>query len=72
MERIDEYLEVEQEAPLIIEGKRAPAYWPSNTGSLEVKDLVVQYARNLPPVLDHVSFTIKPGAKVGIVSDTET
>ena len=69
-ERIEEYLQVEQEAPLVIEDKRPPAYWPSSTGALEVEDLVVQYSPDLPPALDHVSFSVKPGAKVGVVSDT--
>lgn len=66
--RIEEYLQVEQEAKLVIEDRRPPAYWPSSDGSLEVEDLVIQYSPDLPPALDRVSFTVKPGCKVGIVS----
>lgn len=68
VERIGEYSEAPQEAPSVVEGKRPPAYWPSSSGSLEVRDLVIRYAQDLPPVLNGVSFTVKPGEKIGVVS----
>lgn len=37
------------------------------SGGLEVRDLVFRYAPDLPPVLDHVSLTIRPGEHLAIV-----
>lgn len=37
------------------------------SGGLTVKDLVFRYAEDLPPVLDHVSFDVKPGENLAIV-----
>ena len=67
VERIVEYLEVPQERPLIGD-RRPPAYWPSTEGELHVEDLVVKYSESLPPALDHVSFTVRPREKIGVVS----
>jgi ABC-type multidrug transport system fused ATPase/permease subunit len=67
VERVIEYLDVPQEAPAIIEKSRPPAYWPSNSGSLVVDNLVVRYAPDLPPVLRNISFSIKPSEKIGVV-----
>ncbi|KAG8934657.1 hypothetical protein FRC02_009484 [Tulasnella sp. 418] len=69
IERIGEYLQVEQEAP----AKSAtppPAYWPSSSGGIAVEDLVIKYAPHLPQVLKGVSFEIKPREKVGVVGRT--
>ena len=46
-----------------------PAAWPT-AGRLEVKDLVVGYAPDLPPVLKELSFTVAPGTRVGVVGRT--
>ena len=67
VERIVEYLEVPQEGPLIAD-RRPPAYWPSTEGEVRVEDLVVRYSENLPPALNHVSFTVRPREKIGVVS----
>ncbi|GAA6016243.1 hypothetical protein JCM10207_000442 [Rhodosporidiobolus poonsookiae] len=70
LERITEYLEVPQEPE---GGEEPPASWPSPVGSeplVEVKNLVVRYAPELPPVLHGVSFSVKPGEKIGIVGRT--
>ena len=69
VERIGEYSGAPQEAATIIEDKRPPAYWPSNSGCLEVRDLVVRYAPDLPAVLNGISFTVRPGEKIGVVSN---
>ncbi|ORY79996.1 hypothetical protein BCR37DRAFT_381441 [Protomyces lactucae-debilis] len=69
VERIDEYLEVEQEAPAIVEAHRVPAGWPSK-GVIEVENLVLQYAPELPAVIRDVSFKVEAGAKIGIVGRT--
>ncbi|KAJ3554652.1 hypothetical protein NM688_g2996 [Phlebia brevispora] len=70
VERIVEYLDVPQEAPAIIEEKRPPAYWPSSSGELVVRDLEVKYAPDLPSVLHRISFTVRPSEKVGVVGRT--
>ncbi|KAL0089954.1 hypothetical protein J3Q64DRAFT_1674561 [Phycomyces blakesleeanus] len=69
VERVQEYLEIDQEPPYIIEGSRPPAAWPT-TASVEVKDLVIRYAEDLDPVLHGISFDIRPHEKVGIVGRT--
>ncbi|GJJ10044.1 hypothetical protein Clacol_004270 [Clathrus columnatus] len=66
VERIAEYLTVPGEASAIIENCRPPAYWPSSLGGIEVKGLTVKYRPDLPPVLDGLSFEVRPGEKVGI------
>lgn len=67
VERIVEYFEVPQEKPLITE-RRPPAYWPSTEGQVHVENLVVKYSDNMPAALDHVSFTVRPREKIGVVS----
>ena len=68
VERIGEYSEAPQEAPSVVKGKCPPAYWPSSSGSLEVRDLVIRYAQDLPAVLNGISFSVKPREKIGVVS----
>jgi ABC-type multidrug transport system fused ATPase/permease subunit len=70
IERLSEYLEVPQEAPAIIEGKRPPAYWPSSNSGITVEDLWVRYSQMSPDVLRGLSFEIKPGEKIGVVGRT--
>ena len=67
LERVMEYMDVSQEAPAINPKNRPPAYWPSTSGDVRVENLVVKYGENLPPVLKNISFTIKPGEKIGVV-----
>lgn len=70
IERIREALdEVPQEPASINEEYRPPAAWPAQ-GRVEVRDLVLRYAPELPPVLHGITFTIAPGEKVGIVGRT--
>ena len=67
IERVREYshLPIEPQG-----GEIAPtAAWPTK-GELEVKDLVVAYAPDLPPVLKRLTFTISPGTRVGVVGRT--
>jgi len=70
VERLSEYLEVPQEAPAIIEGKRPPAYWPSSNSGITVEDLWVRYSQTSPDVLRGLSFEVKPGEKIGVVGRT--
>ena len=61
--------DLETEAELIIPDNRPPSEWPDK-GQIEIKDLVVQYGPDLPPVLKSISFDIKPAEKIGIVGRT--
>lgn len=62
-ERVIEYANIETEEQ---GGMNAPAYWPTE-GRVEVENLVVGYAPDLPPVLDGLSFTMEKNQRVGIV-----
>jgi ABC-type multidrug transport system fused ATPase/permease subunit len=67
VERVEEYAKLNQE---VIQGTRQlPENWPSE-GKVQVKDLVIRYAPDLPDVLKSVSFTINPKEKIGIVGRT--
>ncbi|GFF80745.1 ABC transporter ATP-binding protein/permease VMR1 [Aspergillus udagawae] len=65
-ERIVEYTQLDQEPQ---SGIPVPAYWPHN-GEIEVTDLSVSYGPDLPPVLQDLTFTLRPGERVGIVGRT--
>ncbi|CAK7266136.1 Transporter of the ATP-binding cassette (ABC) [Sporothrix epigloea] len=69
VERIKEYLEVDQEAAAIVEDNRPPANWPSQ-GSVEFIDYTTRYREDLEPVLRNLTFRIAPHEKVGIVGRT--
>ncbi|KAL2853551.1 hypothetical protein BJX68DRAFT_43957 [Aspergillus pseudodeflectus] len=69
VERVKEYLEVEQEAPPVIADSRPPANWPSK-GAVTFINYSTRYRPELDPVLREVSFKIEPGEKVGIVGRT--
>ncbi|ODQ52501.1 hypothetical protein SAICODRAFT_93382 [Saitoella complicata NRRL Y-17804] len=69
VERIREYLHVEQEASKIVENHRPPSDWPQK-GTVMVKDLELKYAPELPPVIKGVSFDVPPASKVGICGRT--
>ncbi|CAO3646433.1 unnamed protein product [Mucor hiemalis] len=69
IERVHEYLDVEEEPPTHIQETEPAADWPQN-GTIEVKDLVMQYAPENPPVLRQVSFKVNPREKIGIVGRT--
>jgi ABC-type multidrug transport system fused ATPase/permease subunit len=65
-ERVLEYttLETEDQA-----GLQPPAAWPTH-GRIEVQDLVVGYAPELPPILNGLSFTVDMNQRVGVVGRT--
>ncbi|CAG8171204.1 unnamed protein product [Penicillium salamii] len=65
-ERVIEYSNIELENQ---GGVDAPAAWPTE-GRLEVHDLVVGYAPELPPVLKGLSFTAESNQRVGVVGRT--
>ncbi|KAJ5156675.1 hypothetical protein N7492_009478 [Penicillium capsulatum] len=65
-ERVIEYSKIEIEDQ---GGADAPAAWPTE-GRLEVHDLVVGYAPDLPPVLKGLSFAVEKNQRVGVVGRT--
>jgi ABC-type multidrug transport system fused ATPase/permease subunit len=69
VERLREYLDVDQEAASVIEESRPAADWPSQ-GAVEFKGYTTRYKAELDPVLKEVSFSVKAGEKVGIVGRT--
>ncbi|KAI7889871.1 P-loop containing nucleoside triphosphate hydrolase protein [Mucor mucedo] len=69
IERVHEYLDVEEEPPTEIPETEPASNWPQQ-GAMEVKNLVMQYAPENPPVLREVSFKVNPREKIGIVGRT--
>jgi ABC-type multidrug transport system fused ATPase/permease subunit len=69
VERVQEYLVLEQEPPYIIEDHQPSAAWPT-TASVEIQDLTISYAKDLDPVLKNISFNVHPHEKVGVVGRT--
>lgn len=69
VERVGTYIDLETEAPGIIETNRPPPGWPMS-GTIEFKDVVLRYRPELPPVLHGLSFTVTPTEKVGVVGRT--
>jgi ABC-type multidrug transport system fused ATPase/permease subunit len=64
LERIQGYVEIEQEPKPTLDG-RPPAYWPSS-GKLEVRNLSARYSADGPKVLHDISFNIKSGERIGV------
>ncbi|KAI0167709.1 ABC transporter type 1, transmembrane domain-containing protein [Pestalotiopsis sp. NC0098] len=69
VERVKEYLDVEQEAEPINEKNRPPQNWPAQ-GSVEFVGYTTRYREDLDPVLRDLTFKIQPFEKVGIVGRT--
>ncbi|KAF8150440.1 P-loop containing nucleoside triphosphate hydrolase protein [Mycena galopus ATCC 62051] len=72
LERILEYINIEQERNLDEKPTLPPAFWPAS-GHLTVNNLTARYSeasRNGPSVLHNISFEINPGERVGIVGRT--
>ncbi|KAJ2555510.1 hypothetical protein EV175_002249, partial [Coemansia sp. RSA 1933] len=69
VERVNQYLVLEQEAPAFVDAEhRPPPSWPA-TGSVTASDLVVEYVPGTP-VLHGISFSVKHGEKIGVVGRT--
>lgn len=69
VERIKEYLDVDQEAEPIVEKNRPAENWPAE-GAVEFVNYTTRYRPELEPVLQNISFKIEPRQKVGIVGRT--
>jgi ABC-type multidrug transport system fused ATPase/permease subunit len=50
-------------------GQSPPAAWPTE-GRIEVNDLVVAYAPDLPPVLKGLTFSVNRNERIGVVGRT--
>ncbi|KAI4254065.1 MAG: hypothetical protein LQ352_003311 [Teloschistes flavicans] len=69
VERVKEYMDVEQEAEPIKSDARPPGGWPSQ-GAIGFSDYSTSYRSDLEPVLKDVTFNVQPGERVGIVGRT--
>ena len=69
VERIQEYIEVEQEAEAIVPESRPPRGWPDK-GAVEFREYSTRYRNDFDLVLKNISFKILPGEKVGVVGRT--
>lgn len=69
VERVLEYINVEQEAKAHIAETKPEAHWPSQ-GVVEFVNYSTRYRADLDPVLKDLSFKIDAGEKVGIVGRT--
>ncbi|KAI7878707.1 hypothetical protein K492DRAFT_217842, partial [Lichtheimia hyalospora FSU 10163] len=69
IERIQEYMDIEEEAPENIPATCPPKSWPE-TGTVKIDDLEMRYSPDGPAVLHRISFETKPREKVGIVGRT--
>ncbi|KAJ1654449.1 hypothetical protein IWQ61_005620 [Dispira simplex] len=70
VERLEYYIqELEQEPPSEIADRKPPPEWPQK-GVLSMKQVVLRYRPDLPPVLQGVNLTTQPAEKIGIVGRT--
>ncbi|KAK5951408.1 Transporter of the ATP-binding cassette (ABC) [Knufia fluminis] len=69
VERIQEYIDVEQEAKANIPETKPAANWPSQ-GVVHFINYATRYRKDLEPVLRNVTFKIAAAEKVGIVGRT--
>ncbi|XP_022800440.1 multidrug resistance-associated protein 4-like isoform X3 [Stylophora pistillata] len=68
VERIVEYIDLEAEAPAETDTKPKDD-WPSR-GQIDFDNMSFKYHRSLPDVLHHITCTIKPSEKIGVVGRT--
>ncbi|XP_030470126.2 ABC transporter C family member 10-like [Syzygium oleosum] len=69
VERLEQYMHIQSEAPEVINDSRPVPDWPSS-GNVEICDLKVRYRPDSPLVLHGITCTIKGGHKIGIVGRT--
>ncbi|KAM0842046.1 hypothetical protein ACQ4PT_058606 [Festuca glaucescens] len=69
VERILQYISIPEEPSLSISGDKLPYNWPSE-GEIQLQNLHVRYAPQLPLVLKGLTFTFPGAMKTGIVGRT--
>ncbi|XP_056173645.1 ABC transporter C family member 10-like [Syzygium oleosum] len=69
VERLQQYMHIQSEAPEVIEDSRPATDWPSS-GNVEICNLKVRYRPDSPLVLHGITCKIKGGHKIGIVGRT--
>ena len=69
VERVKQFLDVEQEAPAQIPETKPPGSWPPK-GAVDFVNYSTRYRPDLEPVLRNLSFRIDAEEKVGIVGRT--
>ncbi len=69
IERVNEYLHLDQEEKTAHHLLRPPPGWPSK-GEIRVQNLSLQYPSRQEPALQNVSFRVPPGKRLGIVGRT--
>ncbi|KAF3987485.1 hypothetical protein FT663_03888 [Candidozyma haemuli var. vulneris] len=69
VERCLEYAELKPEEDENTKFQQPSPSWPEQ-GAIDVKEFSGRYAKNLDMVLKNVSFSVKPGEKVGVVGRT--
>ncbi|KAM3347755.1 hypothetical protein ACQJBY_021585 [Aegilops geniculata] len=69
VERILQYISIPEEPPLSISEVKLPHNWPSE-GEIQLRDVHVRYAPQLPFVLKGLDVTFPGGMKTGIVGRT--
>ncbi|XP_078431659.1 multidrug resistance-associated protein 14 isoform X2 [Wolffia australiana] len=69
VERLNQYMHIESEAPEILENNRPGKDWPEK-GRVEFQDLKIRYRPDTTLVLKGISCTIEGGHKIGIVGRT--
>ncbi|KAF9971484.1 Multidrug resistance-associated protein 1 [Actinomortierella ambigua] len=70
VERIDEYMQLNPEAPHVLDtDKDLPDNWPPK-GHLEFRNYSTRYREGLELVVKNISAEVQPGQKIGIVGRT--
>ncbi|KAJ4798155.1 hypothetical protein LUZ62_049401 [Rhynchospora pubera] len=69
VERLNQYMNIESEAPEVIEESRPSPNWP-DVGTVELQDLKIRYRPDTPLVLRGITCTFQGGHKIGIVGRT--
>ncbi|KAI8089912.1 P-loop containing nucleoside triphosphate hydrolase protein [Halteromyces radiatus] len=68
VQHINEYMDMPQEPPGVLDGSRPPAAWPTSA-AIQVRDLMIGSTEEC--ILKHVSFTVLPGEKMALVGGGE-
>uniref|UniRef100_A0ACD6ADW4 Uncharacterized protein n=1 Tax=Avena sativa TaxID=4498 RepID=A0ACD6ADW4_AVESA len=69
VERVNQYMHIQSEAPEFINENRPAQDWPQ-IGSVELIDLKIRYRKDAPLVLHGISCKFEGGDKIGIVGRT--